>query len=312
VVRLETLERTKRHHGRIDVLFVGSSIVRTNIRPLIFDQIVNTRTNSRIVSFNAGLSGLWPPAVRLYAERLWLPTARPRLVIQGIRYPELAATTHALRETQVFSGTVEAAWRETTWPTRMYSAAAERVHLLQYRGTLVQLLQRYVNGRPGRTRDGDGRDAMDVRGYTPRTPSLREGRTRLATHALAHPGHSCQADACQVGFAALRQTIQAVRRAGADYVLVNVPEHGARWRGPGGLERYEAYLGALATFAAEEGVQFLDPTDGDPYLFDSDDEYSDIYHMTPAGAERLTAVLAQRLRTVAAGRMSRPPLHVQK
>ena len=59
-VREDALRRTLAPNGHVDVLFVGSSIVRTNIQPLTFDQLVRGRTQEPIVSFNAGLSGLWP------------------------------------------------------------------------------------------------------------------------------------------------------------------------------------------------------------------------------------------------------------
>ena len=61
--------------------------------------------------------------------------ARPRIVVQGIRYAELAATTHAKHPTQVWTGRVEAAWRTSDVVTRMHAAAVRNLHLLQYRGT---------------------------------------------------------------------------------------------------------------------------------------------------------------------------------
>src|SRR4051812_38172746 len=40
VVRLQALDRILRRYGRIDVLFVGSSVVRCNISPLVFDESI--------------------------------------------------------------------------------------------------------------------------------------------------------------------------------------------------------------------------------------------------------------------------------
>lgn len=294
VVREDALRRTLAAYGHIDVLFVGSSIVRTNIQPLTFDRLVQSRTRQPIVSFNAGLSGLWPEAVALYLEHLWLPMAKPRLVIQGIRYPELAATTHALRADQVFSGIVEAAWRETTWTKRAYSAAASRVRLLQYRGAFGDVLQRYTNGRPGPA-PANREFGIDPRGYTPRLPNIREARARGLVKHESPISESVCPDGCRIGFAALSRAVAAARRSGADYVLVNIPEHAIRWQGDNGLTHYRQYLAALRTFAAAADVMFVDPTDGDPYAFQNDDEYSDTYHMSPAGANRLTSMLAARL-----------------
>ena len=89
VVRLDTLTHLLRTHRRTDVLFVGSSVVRCNINPSVFDTLVGDLGDRRIVSFNAGLSGFWPASVRLYLEDLWLPRANPSVVVQGIRFAEL-------------------------------------------------------------------------------------------------------------------------------------------------------------------------------------------------------------------------------
>jgi hypothetical protein len=294
-VREDALRRTLAANGHVDVLFVGSSIVRTNIQPLTFDQLVTSRTREPIVSFNAGLSGLWPEAVILYLENVWLPLAKPRLVVQGIRYPELAATTPALRGDWVFSGAVEAGWREPAWRQRAYSAAASRIRLLQYRGVLAEVLQRYTNGRPGPLSASEREFGIDPRGYTPRLPTLRDARARGLLRSEEPISHSVCPDGCPVGFSALRRAVGAARRSGAEYILVNIPEHATRWPGEEGTRRYREYLAALRTFASAEGVPLLDPSEGDPYAFQSDEEYSDTYHMSPAGATRLTSILATRL-----------------
>jgi hypothetical protein len=297
VVRLDAVERVMRTHGRVDVLFVGSSIVRTNIQPLTFDRLIGTDAGSPVTSFNVGLSGLWPTAVHLYVQHVWLSAAQPRVVVQGVRYPELAATTHALGKKQVFSGTIEAAWTDANWITRLRSAATSRILLLQYRGALAATLQRYVNGRPGPWIEGDGGHQIDRRGYTPRMGAASAATHRFAGTLKSQPRPSCLNGDCSVGFAALARTIEAVRGAGAEYVLLNVPEHGSQWRDADGPDRYRDYLRALEAFARQHGILLLDPTEGDPFRFDGEEEFTDPYHMTPAGAERLTAALARGLRT---------------
>src|SRR3954470_11547353 len=122
VRRVEALERMLAEHGRVDILFVGSSIVRCNIQPLDFDRAV-MRRGLREVSFNAGLSGLWPKAVALYLEHLWLPKAHPTIVIQGIRFGELHSSPRARRESAILSGPIERRWR-TNSPTRSMEISA--------------------------------------------------------------------------------------------------------------------------------------------------------------------------------------------
>jgi hypothetical protein len=291
--RIDAMDRVKLVHGRVDVLFIGSSIVVTNVHPLLFDSVVGQQRNS-LVSFNAGLSGLWPISVHLYTEHLWLPLTRPRIVVQGVRYPEISATTHAKNETQVWTGRIEPSWREAGILTRAHAAAISRVSLLQYHGALTRHLQQFRQGRIG-TVSPDEDDEYAVRGYNPRGASLKESIDDWEAD-LPNDG-TCDAGRCAVGFAALRRTIAAVRAAGGAYVLVNIPEHATRWRGAGGVERYRHYVESLRGFATAERVDFIDPTDGDPFRF-AETPYNDLAHMTAAGARQFTRELAVRMAPV--------------
>ena len=297
--RIDALERVLTVHKRIDVLFIGSSIVLTNVHPMLFDHLVSEQPR-KLVSFNAGMAGLWPTSVHLYAEHLWLPKSRPRIVVQGVRYPELATSTHAKNETQVWSGNIESAWRESDLVTRLYSAAAAHVHLLQYRGAVPRALERFRYGWAG-AYDAELDDSYASRGYTPMGGSGEDPAEREAPD-LPSDG-TCDREKCAVGFAALHRTIAAVHATGASYVLVNVPEHAARWRGAGGVERYRHYVETLRAFADVEGVAFIDPTEGDPFRF-AQTPFNDLSHMTAAGSRQFTRALAERmapLMTVAMG-----------
>jgi hypothetical protein len=280
--RLDAIERVTSEHGRVDVLFVGSSIVMTNVEPRTFDSEVAPEAGP-LVSFNAGLPGIWPQSVHLYLENVWLPVARPRVVVQGIRYAELAATTHAKHESQVWTGRVEQGWREADLLTRLHAAAVERLHLLQYRGALIGALERHRDGWSGESQS----EASDAsRGYEARSANP----DAEWVEDLPNEG-TCGADRCAVGFAALRRAIAVVRATGAVYVLANVPEHVRRWQGPDAADRYRAYLEALRAFAESEGVAFVDPTNGNVAAF-KDAPYSDFSHMTPQGCRQYTAALA--------------------
>jgi hypothetical protein len=298
--RIDAIDRVKLAHGRVDVLFIGSSIVLTNVHPLLFDSVA-ARHPGQLVSFNAALMGLWPTGVHLYAEHVWLPLTRPRLVVQGVRYGELAATTHAKHDTQVWSGKIEPAWRDADLGTRLYAEAVSRVSLLQYHGTLTRELQRFRGGWRGAPDDEDA-DGYSVRGYVPR------GAPTVAatgwTEDLPNTG-TCEARRCEVGFGALRRTIAAARASGAAYVLVNVPEHPARWRGPGARHRYRHYLASLRAFVAAEGVALVDPTDGDPLRFEKT-PYNDYSHMTAAGSRQFTRELALRMAPLVARTFAEP------
>jgi hypothetical protein len=288
--RLAALERLTSVYDRIDVLFVGSSIVMTNVHPLLFDTIVGSE-QGRVVSFNIGMPGIWPATVSLYLEHVWMPTARPRMVVQGIRYAELAATGDAKQTTPVWTGRVEAAWRESDVVTRLYAAAVRHVHLLQYRGAWNSTLERFRNGWVGTTAGDDL--GFVLHGYEPRPAGLAD--VSRWEEDLPNEG-TC---GCAKGFAALRRTIAIARAAGAAYVLVNVPEDAMRWRGPTAPERYRAYVAALREFAASEGVAFVDPTAGRlgyvPHPL-----FNDFAHMTAEGSRQFTRALAERMRPLVA------------
>jgi hypothetical protein len=290
--RLAALERLTSVHDRVDVLFVGSSIVMTNVHPLLFDSIVGTE--SRVVSFNVGMPGIWPSTVHLYLEHVWLPVAQPRMVVQGIRYAELAATTAAKQTTPVWTGRVEAAWRESDLITQLYAAAVRNVYLLQYRGAWNSTLERYRNGWVGSAASADPGSVLH--GYEPRPAGLPD--VSRWEEDLPNDG-TCAENGCRVGFQALHRTIAVTRAAGATYVLLNVPESAMRWRGHLPAERYQAYVAALRDFAASEGVPFVDPTAGSlgqiPHAL-----FNDFSHMTAEGSRQFTRALASRIRPLVA------------
>src|SRR4051812_39355254 len=47
VTRMDALSQTMREYGRVDVLFVGSSIIRCNIRPDQFDAVIMAQRGER-------------------------------------------------------------------------------------------------------------------------------------------------------------------------------------------------------------------------------------------------------------------------
>ena len=292
VVRLQTLDDLTRRVPRIDVLFIGSSIVRCNIRPLLFDEVLASRGHRGVVSFNAGMSGLWPRTVDLYAKELWLPRAQPRVVVQGIRFGELFPSRRARTFESIVTSPVESAWQDAGVVARARAASFERIRLLQYQGIWPMWLQRYANGRAAAPEDDEVRVFTDARGWTPRLPTLDVVRSKnLLKDEQPNPRIDTAGD-LRDAFDAIRDTASAARRAGAAYVLVNVPEHSFRWSGAGGGARYAAYLGALQRLADAERFAFVDVTHGDPSQFSSDREYSDYHHMSPEGAARFTRLLA--------------------
>jgi hypothetical protein len=265
--------------------------------PTIFDPLVEANQRQHLVSFNAGMSGLWPAAVRLYLEDLWLPAAHPRVVIQGIRYGELFPSKRERSYGDISSGIVESSWEEPGRVSQLRARTFETFRVLQYRGALPSWLMRYRNGRPDPTVEDEVHVYTDPRGWTPRTPTLDVVLSRQLLNDERPNGMLHDSPETRGALEAIRRSFRATRRSGAQYILVNVPEHAFRWSGPDGRQRYEAYLGALAQLAHAEGFPFVDVTGGDPALFSSPLDYSDYHHMSPAGARRFTTLLAAEFRT---------------
>jgi hypothetical protein len=290
VMRVDALGQVVAQYGHVDVLFVGSSVVRCGIRPFDFDEAVGSSLGHPAVSFNAGLSGLWPSTVEFYLEHLWLPQAHPRIVVQGIRFGELYPSPRARKESAIFSGALEGLWRVPTRRNRLAAALVEHFRLLQYRGTLPNRLLRFQKGRPGDEEYDDVRVVTDPRGWTARLPTLDIVRAR----GLLRSERPYEMDAVPMNdaVAAIRASAAASRRAGARYVLVNVPEHAFRWSAPEGPSRYSAYVHAMEEIARGDGFEFIDVTQGDARRFAVEADYSDYHHMSPAGAQRFTRLLA--------------------
>lgn len=273
-LRALALEAVKAEHGRVDVLFVGSSVVRTNIRPLVLDELAG----GDIVSFNAGLSGLLPDAVRFYAEAFWLRRTTPRLVVQGIRYQELAWTLRAEDQERLVGGRIEALWMSDRPADRLHALAVERIRLLQYRGWLTEALDRRRGGR-----------VIDARGHTPTGLTIEEAiEDELIGPAEVYTGR----ERFDVGLAAIRELHALCASRGIGFALLNVPEHPERYDVPSGDALYARYLEALHDLARQEGFPLIDPTAGDRRAFSEPGLFSDYHHMSPAGARALTEAIA--------------------
>lgn len=287
--RLEALRGTLREEGRVDVLFVGSSIVRTNFRPLLFDSVAGRHGDREPVSFNGGLSGLPPSGVHLYLEHFFLPRITPEHVFQGIRYPEVLRSEPATDVPPLRRGVVEPLWMDPSPVNRIGAWAWEHVSLLRHRGVLGRVLR-------ARSRDGPSLRTypIDSRGWNRRDSTVAE---RVARGAIApldiHPPPE-RRRALEGGLDHLRRTADLLRARGIEYTLVNVPEHGDRFASEEAHERYKAYIRTLRTFADERDVGFIDVTDGNPDRYRDDSWYYDGHHMTARGARRFTEEVAYR------------------
>ena len=108
-VRLDALDEVLAMEGRVDVLFVGSSVVRANIRPREFDRTL-AEAGFDVVSFNGRLSAAWAGTVRLYVDGLWLEEVNPGVVVQAIRFEELVNASLSQQAGGGIEGRYESLW----------------------------------------------------------------------------------------------------------------------------------------------------------------------------------------------------------
>lgn len=285
--RLEALAAVEAERGEVDVLFVGSSVARSNISPLVFDAEL-AAAGYDVVSFTGGLGGMRIDPARLYLERLWLEESVPDVVVQAVRYEFVAESAPVEAFWPFDHGKYEQLWLSDSPLAPVQEAALSRSRLIQYAGLLTGAL-----ARPESALVPDA-VPIDERGFTGATGKLIGDRRPI----VEIPGgdaavHGYQAPLNDAAFEALSETIALVRQSGADYVLLNMPEHRARFGPqPRGQELYLRYVNALAEFAAEQGVPFIDLTGGDVNAFDDDKLWANYIYFTTEAAEALTRLLA--------------------
>jgi hypothetical protein len=287
--RLRALRHVLAEKGRVDVLFIGSSVVRTNFHPFVFDQEILQHTGMDLVSFNGGLSALGLDPVRLYLKEFWLTHATPTLVMQGIRYSELQNVEPAEKCDRFQGDTMEARWLSDKPIAKVELLALNKLPLFYYRGVLRDVLQHFPVPPPRGFR-------IDIRGYNATSLTLQEALSDgLLEHELGYTS-SYSSDTFTRGLVVLEQTADLCKRHNVTYILVNIPEHGDKYLNQSdGMERYHAYLNQLENFAESEGILFIDVTNGCPERYRDDALFSDYHHMSPAGAALFTKELAKEL-----------------
>jgi hypothetical protein len=169
---------------------------------------------------------------------------------------------------------------------RLYSAS----RLLYYQGTWSD---RLVQGWSDAGTEHNF--PITPAGYGPTHLTLREALAtgRLPADPPVYRG-DYQPDEFAIQLAALARSDSLARANGMLYILVNMPEHCARFgNSPEGQARYQRYLDALGSFARSRGIPLIDVTGGAADAFCNDAWFSDYHHMSPAGARVFTTMLAR-------------------
>jgi len=288
--RLQHLERLLDERGRLDVLFIGSSVVRADISPTVFDAVASQKIGHPVVSFNGGFSKMYPTGAVLYVENLWLPRTRPRLIIHGVREAELASQQHA--PYYLKHGRLESLWMSDDPWDRLEAKLVGTVHLLQYRGALAKIVSRLADGGAVNVRER-GEMVTDARGYRTEPGSLTRSRGRGKRNwrydSPPKPGRYGR------GFPAIEHIHALCKKAGIQYVLVHLPEHPTRFETSVGPAVWTDYKDRIRAFAAQHDIPYVDVTDGDLSVFGHARFFSDFHHMRPEGTKLFSTMLAERI-----------------
>jgi len=279
--RLRALKETIEHNGRIDCLFIGNSVVRTNFQPFTFDSEIFEKTGLSIVSFNGGLSDLTPDAVKFYLQHFYLKHLKPKIIFQGVRYPDLKSTALADKYEPFKRSLLEQFWIDQTLLGKIKAIAYENIQLLYYKGLLTP--QKYLRRS----------FVIDKRGYNTPGLTLPEAKKRrLLIDPRSYKG-SISADDFQESLSFLKATYNMCMERGISYILVNIPEHGDKFsKKNNGARRYSVYLNQLKEYAKVNSIIFVDVTNGNPNKYSNDIFFSDYHHMSAVGAEKFTKELA--------------------
>ncbi|HEX9644464.1 MAG TPA: hypothetical protein VGC11_10765 [Acidimicrobiia bacterium] len=286
----------------VDALFVGNSVVATNISPAIVDGDL-AEAGLSVTSFDLGLPpGLTIDPLRVQLDRLWLRETQPRVVVFAVRYVDFVDPVAAADSAIFTSGRIESRWVDTSLRSRIELLLIDNSALLRRAGALAGFLTNH--DEEGGAGGGDGGGfPVDPRGHQPRYGTVDEN---VATYGIADtPGGSIASDGYDMpidpasyesGLAMLRETHALVEARGARFVLLNMPEHPQKFlAGQDGAERYASYLDALSSFADTEGIVLLDPSQGSLESWSDAGLFFDFHHLNAGGAEVMSHAIAELL-----------------
>jgi hypothetical protein len=227
---------------------------------------------------------------RLYLENFWLPRAQPGYVALGVRFGELSSERRAEDWDEFKSSRSVRHWISGTRMDRFNEAMFSRVQLLNYQGAFSAW---FSDGWAGMR---ERNFPIDPRGYGPTELTLTQALESGQIRGAGVYGDGYERSNFEVGVGALKRSIAVARERGSHFIIVNVPEYCSRYlQAPDGLARYAAYLGILREVAAQERVNFIDVTHGDPSTWCDKDQFSDFHHMSPEGARRLSIELGEAI-----------------
>jgi hypothetical protein len=270
----------------LDVLFVGNSTMQAGVDPAAFDAAL-AALGQEGGSFNGAVEGV-PPSVNQSFLKLYLNSSTPRAVIIGVSPQDLNANSPWAKDMDERAGhsiKLQAGARDDLMG-HILAFLLDQSELFRYRYVLHQLLLRGGNlgPQPSVYFDERGFDALN-RSLADFTPSERL-RAQNRAGVLNYNPQGEQA-------LALRDMIATTRNHGAQPVIVAMPLSDGYYANFDMPADYDRYRVALQQIVDELKVPLWDMEALDNGENFGDSEFGDLNHLNAAGAERLTALLAQ-------------------
>ena len=272
---------------RIDVLFIGNSTTQAGIDPAAFDA-ARSATGAKGSSFNASIEGV-PPSVNKEFLKMYLRFVKPQTVLIGLTPQDLNANSPWAKDMDDRAGhsiNLQAGARDSLMGY-VLAFLLDNSELFRYRFVLHQMLLRGGSypPHPDVYFDGRGFHAID-RSLADFSPSDRlQAQNRAGV--LNYNPQGEQADA-------LTEMIATIRSHGAQAILVNMPLSDHYYANFDSPDDYQTYRDALQRLADVLAVPLWDLEalpEGNQF---GDGEFGDLNHLNKVGAERLSAMLAQR------------------
>jgi hypothetical protein len=287
-MRRVALERFLKKYDQPDILFIGSSVVRSDISPVLFDSVYQSITNQTIHSFGGGLSDLDPDPVAFYFNYFWIPKCKPKAIVQTIRYEELSSPFTADNYKPFKNSLIEPLWLKNTWFHKTKIYLIEHIKLFYYSGSLTEFLRypRWPMNRPIK-------HPIDSRGWSPMTLEIDKAIKQGYLKGDYRYNNDLAGENCEHNLKALQEIIAYCHQEGIPYVLINIPEHPTRFAPElNGIEKYQTYLEILQKFSQENNIPFIDITNGNPAYYPDNSYFSDYYHLMGSAAKQFTSELA--------------------